>query len=119
MATGDVAMSYAPGGVERAMKVQEVIVRALAGRLTWIQAADILQLSPRSVRRWRWRLERDGYDGLVDRRGRVPSPKWASPRSSACWLSIGTGITASTSALDLRLGPAILAVVRLTSPGNT
>jgi predicted ester cyclase len=77
MATGDVAMSYAPGGVERAMKVQEVIVRALAGRLTWIQAADILQLSPRSVRRWRWRLERDGYDGLFDRRGRVPSPKWA------------------------------------------
>ena len=77
MATGEVAMSYAPGVVERAMKVQEVIVRALAGQLTWIQAADILQLSPRSVRRWRWRLERDGYDGLFDRRRRVPSPKRA------------------------------------------
>ena len=70
-------MSYAPGVVERAMKVQEVIVRALAGQLSWIQAADILQLSPRSVRRWRWRLERDGYDGLFDRRRRVPSPKRA------------------------------------------
>src|SRR5499427_4807408 len=77
MATGEVAMSYAPGAVERAMKVQEVIVQALAGQLTWIQAADILQLSPRSVRRWRWRLERDGYDGLFDRRRRVPSPKRA------------------------------------------
>ena len=77
MATGEVAMSYAPGVVERAMKVQEVIVRALAGQLSWIQAADILQLSPRSVRRWRWRLERDGYDGLFDRRRRVPSPKRA------------------------------------------
>ena len=77
MATGEVAMSYAPGVVERAMKVQEVIVRALAGQLSWIQAADILQLSPRSVRRWRWRLERDGYDGLFDRRGQVPSPKRA------------------------------------------
>src|SRR5580765_5018389 len=78
MATEEVAMSYAPGVVERAMKVQEVIVRALAGQLSWIQAADILQLSPRSVRRWRWRLERDGYDGLFDRRRRVPSPKRAS-----------------------------------------
>jgi len=77
MAIGEVAMSYAPGAVERAMKVQEVIVQALAGQLTWIQAADILQLSPRSVRRWRWRLERDGYDGLFDRRRRVPSPKRA------------------------------------------
>ena len=34
-------------------------------------------LSPRSVRRWRRRLEHDGYDGLFDRRRRVPSPKRA------------------------------------------
>ena len=70
-------MSYAPGTVERTMKVQEVIVRALAGTLTWIQAAEILGLSARSVRRWRWRLEHQGYDGLFDRRRRVPSPKRA------------------------------------------
>jgi transposase len=70
-------MVYAPGAVERAMKAQEVIVRALAGTLTWIQAAEILGLSARTVRRWRWRLEQDGYDGLFDRRRRVPSPKRA------------------------------------------
>lgn len=70
-------MVYAPGAVERAMKAQDVIVRALAGELTWIQAAEILGLSPRSVRRWRWRLEQAGYDGLFDRRRRVPSPKRA------------------------------------------
>ncbi len=35
-------MAYARGVVERAMKVQEVILRALSGRLTWLQAADIL-----------------------------------------------------------------------------
>ena len=70
-------MVYAPGAVERAMKAQEVIVRALAGEMTWIQAAEILGLSPRSVRRWRWRLEQAGYDGLFDRRRRVPSPKRA------------------------------------------
>ncbi len=70
-------MAYAPGAVERAMKAQEVIVRALAGTLTWIQAAEILGLSARTVRRWRWRLEHYGYEGLVDRRRRVPSPKRA------------------------------------------
>jgi transposase len=70
-------MAYAPGAVERAMKAQEVIVRALAGEMTWIQAAEILGLSPRSVRRWRWRMEQAGYDGLFDRRRRRPSPKRA------------------------------------------
>jgi hypothetical protein len=46
-------MAYAPGAVERAMKVQEVILRALSGQLTWPQAADILGRSPRSIRRLR------------------------------------------------------------------
>jgi len=70
-------MSYPAGAVERAMKVQEVILRALAGSLTWIQAAEILGRSPRSIRRLRWRLQHEGYDGLFDRRRRVPSPKRA------------------------------------------
>jgi hypothetical protein len=38
-------MSYAPGVVERAMKVQEAIVRALAGQLTWIQSASVQTFS--------------------------------------------------------------------------
>lgn len=70
-------MAYPPGAVERAMKVQEVIVRALAGQLTWPQAATILGCSARSIRRLRWRLEHKGYDGLFDRRRRTPSPKCA------------------------------------------
>src|SRR2546426_12078782 len=41
---------YALGAVERAMKVQEVILRAVDGKLTWLQAADILGRSPRSIR---------------------------------------------------------------------
>jgi len=69
-------MAYLQAAVERAMKVQEVIVRALAGQLTWLQAADILGRSPR-IRRMRWRFEHDGYDGLFDRRRRTPSPKRA------------------------------------------
>src|SRR6185503_1510331 len=77
MATEEVAMPYPPGAVERAMKVHEVIMRALDGQLTWIQAAEILGRSTRSIRRLRGKLQHDGYDGLFDRRRQVPSPKRA------------------------------------------
>jgi len=70
-------MAYPVGAVERAMKVQEVILRALSGQLTWLQAADILGRSPRSIRRLRLRYERYGYDGLLDGRRQTPSPKRA------------------------------------------
>jgi hypothetical protein len=49
----------------------------LAGKLTWIQAAEILGRSARSVRRLRLKLERYGVDELYDRRRRTPSPKRA------------------------------------------
>ena len=64
---------YAAAAAERAMRVQEVIVRALSGALTWLQAADILGMTPRSVRRWRARYEAGGPIALYDRRGRRPS----------------------------------------------
>jgi hypothetical protein len=46
MATEEVAMAYPPSVVERAMKVQGVIMRALNGDLTWLQVADILGRGP-------------------------------------------------------------------------
>ena len=70
-------MPYARGAVERAMKVQEVILRALAGKLTWIEAAELLGRSARSIRRLRLAYERGGCDALLDRRRQVPSPKRA------------------------------------------
>jgi transposase len=57
------------------MKVQEVILRAIGKRITWWQAAEILGISCRSMRRWRCRYEREGYDGLYDRRRGQPSPR--------------------------------------------
>lgn len=66
----------AGAAVERAMKMQEVIVRALSGALTWLQAADILGLHPRTMRRWRTRFERGGSVALYDRR-RQPSRRQA------------------------------------------
>ena len=68
---------YGPSALERAMKIQEVILRAMSGQLKWTQAADILRISPRSLRRWRRRYELYGYDGLLDRRTGKPSPRRA------------------------------------------
>jgi transposase len=70
-------MFFLAAAVERAMKVQEVILRALSGALTWLQAADILGIHPRSLRRWRARYEADGILGLYDRRHRRPSRRKA------------------------------------------
>src|SRR3954469_19765733 len=61
--------------MERMMKVQEVLLRAMAKKITWWQAAEIIGVSARTMRRWRERLEEHGYDGLGDRRKGVVSPK--------------------------------------------
>ena len=68
---------YPDSAWRRAMKVQEVMLKAMGGEITWLQAADILGVSARTVRRNRRRYEERGVDGLLDgRRGR-PSPKGA------------------------------------------
>ena len=57
------------------MKVQDVLLRAMAKKITWWSAAEILGVSDRTMRRWRERLEEHGYVGLGDRRKGKPSPK--------------------------------------------
>ena len=66
---------YSKAAMERAMKIQEVILRAMARKITWFQAAEILGFSDRHVRRMRERYQEFGYDGLFDRRRGQPSPK--------------------------------------------
>src|SRR5215475_6159609 len=66
---------YSKAAMERAMKIQEVILRAMARKITWFQAAEILGFSDRHVRRMRERYQEFGYDGLFDRRRGKPSPK--------------------------------------------
>jgi transposase len=66
-------VAYTKAAVERAMQVQEVILRAMAKRITWWQAAQIIGISDRSMRRWRERYEQHGHDGLLDRRRGAPS----------------------------------------------
>src|SRR5438132_9069137 len=66
-------MEYARAAWEWAMRLQEVMLKAIAGEMHWFRAADILGMSPRALRRWRERYEREGYTGLMDRRRGVPS----------------------------------------------
>ena len=72
-------MSYPDAAWERAMTVQEVLLKALSGELHWFRAADILGWSPRTLRRWRERYEVHGYAGLVDKRLQRPSIHSAPP----------------------------------------
>ena len=57
------------------MKAQEVILKAAAGKLSWVAAAEIMGVTDRTMRRWRERLNKHGYSGLWDYRKRKPSPK--------------------------------------------
>jgi len=57
------------------MKLQEVILKAMSGKLTWMAAAEIIGVTDRTMRRWRQRWEKHGYSGLWDYRKRRPSPK--------------------------------------------
>src|SRR5260370_1106052 len=65
--------SYPKAEMERAMKVQDVMLQAMAKKITWWQAAEILGISDRHMRRWRERYEEEGYNGLMDRRRGKPS----------------------------------------------
>lgn len=57
------------------MKVQDVLLKAMAKKITWWAAAEILGVTDRTMRRWRERLETGGYSGLADRRKGRPSDR--------------------------------------------
>src|ERR1700678_857754 len=65
--------AYPRAAMERAMKVQDVMLQAMAKKITWWQAAEILGISDRHMRRWRERYVEQGYNGLFDRRRGKPS----------------------------------------------
>ena len=57
------------------MKLQDVLLKAMAKKIRWWDAAAIIGVTDRTMRRWRERLEAEGYSGLVDRRKGQPSDK--------------------------------------------
>ena len=72
-------MTYPEAAWERAMTVQEVMLKALSGEVHWFRAAEILGWSPRTLRRWRERFETHGHSGLIDRRLLRPSKRRVPP----------------------------------------
>ena len=69
----DEAQRYSAAEMERMMKVQDVLLKAMAKKITWGAAAEIIGVCDRTMRRWRDRLEEGGYAGLADRRKGKPS----------------------------------------------
>jgi transposase len=61
--------------MERMMSVQDVLLKAMAKKITWWAAAEIIGVTDRAMRRWRERLQEHGYGGLADRRKGKPSGK--------------------------------------------
>jgi len=55
------------------MKLQDVLLKAMAKKITWWAAAEIIGVSDRTMRRWREKFETNGYDGLMDERKGKPA----------------------------------------------
>jgi transposase len=53
---------------ERMMKLQDVILKAMAKKLTWMEAAEIAGMSVRNMQRKREAYQEHGYTGLFDQR---------------------------------------------------
>jgi len=56
------------GALERTMKVQQGILRALTKTIACWKVAEIMGITDRLTRRWHGWYEEFGYDGLLDRR---------------------------------------------------
>jgi len=52
------------------MKLQNVILRAIAKKISWADAAEIAGVSPLAMSWIRHRYETFGYDGLFEQKGR-------------------------------------------------
>ncbi len=66
---------YSEVAMEKAMTIQEVILRAYAGKITWVEASEILNYSPRHLRRLRKKHREHGFHGLFDKRRGKLSPR--------------------------------------------
>jgi transposase len=64
---------YPAVALERAMKVQEVFMQAMAKKITWMQAAEIMGVTDRTMRRWKRRHKKHGY--VLDQPYGRPSEK--------------------------------------------
>lgn len=52
------------------MKLQDVILKAIAKKISWLDAADIAGISATTIARMRQKYEQFGYDGLYEQQHR-------------------------------------------------
>jgi len=60
--------SMSAAQMERTMKLQDVLLKAMAKKISWMSAAEIAGITDRTMRRIRERYEKFGYTGLFDQR---------------------------------------------------
>jgi transposase len=67
-------MDYPRSQWERIMRIQDVFGKAERKYITWREAAQILRVDERTLRRWKIQVyEQDSFDVLLDKRTRRPS----------------------------------------------
>ena len=54
--------------MERMMKLQDVLLKAMAKKISWLEAAELAGVTDRTMRRMRERYQEFGYTGLFDQR---------------------------------------------------
>src|SRR3978361_1069072 len=67
---GECPPQYCAAQRERMMKLHDVLLKAMAKKITWWEAAEIIGVSDRTMRRWRQRLGEGGDWGLMGPRQR-------------------------------------------------
>src|ERR1700690_2500509 len=88
---------------ERMMKLQDGILKAMAKKLSWMEAAEIAGMSVRNMQRMRERYREHGYSGLFDRRrGKtaITGCRWRPP--NGYWRGTGTSTRTSTCGISTK-----------------
>ena len=81
-------MAATAAAQERAMRFQEVILEATRGKMSWWQAAEVLGISPRTLRRWRRGYLKYGVKGLQDRRRVDRAPNGVPEAEIKRWVQL-------------------------------
>lgn len=81
-------MAATAAAQERAMRFQEVILQATRGKMSWWQAAEVLGISPRTLRRWRVGYQKYGIRGLQDGRRVDRAPNGVPEAEIQRWIQL-------------------------------
>src|SRR4051794_39795990 len=103
--------------MERMMKAQEVIMKAAAGKLKWWEAAEIMGVTDRTMRRWRERMKEHGYSGLWASGGGA-GIYWRAMRRTRLCVALLTLFAAAITQADDQVRPSWLGQEPLIVVGN-